>query len=123
VRQSIQSECEHAAVASCIYCPTCGTKYTRTPVARGCLALLFAPLEFLAGVYTPASATPELDVTACREQILSGNPEDIRRALGFLGQLGPYGRVIREVIEPLQQHSDQDIALRARDAIAAMDAK
>lgn len=123
MQPTIISECEHPPIARCIYCPKCGTKYLQTPVGRGCLALLFAPIELLAGIYTGVSATPELDVTACHEQLLSGNPDAMRSALGFLSDLAPYSRTIRAVVEPLQTHSDQDIALRARDAIVSMDAK
>lgn len=109
--------------SGCVCCPSCGARYTQKPVPRGCLAALFAPLEWIAGVYAPASATPELDVTSCHEQIRTGDPDKIRRALGFLCQLGPFGREIRQIVEPLTNHDDKDIALRARDAILAMDAK
>jgi hypothetical protein len=84
--------------------------------------LLTAPLELIANIYTPTSLTPDLDVTASLEAIRSGDPERTRKALGFLLELAPDARTIRSTIEDLQNDDDRDIALRARDVVAAMDA-
>ena len=43
-------------------------------------------------------------------------------SLGFLLELALQARSIRGEVERLQDHEDRDIALRARDLIAAMDA-
>lgn len=116
--------CGHAAKPGCVYCPDCGEPYPRAPdpQPQGCLDWLLAPIVMLARVYTPVAATPELDVAANLEEIRSGEPERIRRALSHLLVLGPRGQGIREVVEELRDHEDQDIALRARDVLAAMDA-
>ena len=116
------STCEHGRQTGCVYCPTCGIRYATEVEPRGCLGMLAAPLELIARIYTPTSQTPDLDVTACLEAIRSGDPERTRTSLGFLVELAPAARRIRDTIESLQDHDDRDIALRARDVLAAMDA-
>ena len=86
------------------------------------LDVLFAPFEFAARVLCPTSLTPDLDVAFNLEAIRSGDPDRIRASLGFLLELAPQARSIRGEVEKLQDHEDRDIALRARDLIAAMDA-
>jgi hypothetical protein len=54
--------------------------------------------------------------------IRSSDPDRIRASLGFLLELALQARSIRGEVERLQDHEDRDIALRARDLIAAMDA-
>ena len=117
-----RDKCEHRRREGCVYCPTCGTRYATQPQppTRSFFSWLFAPIEFVARIYTPLMATPELDVGANLEQIRTGDSERIRQALGFLLELAPNAREIRPVIEALQDHDDLDIALRARDVIAAM---
>jgi hypothetical protein len=83
---------------------------------------LLAPLEFVGRVLTPTAVTPDLDVALNLEAIRSGDPERMREALGFLLELAASARSIRPDIEVLQDHEDRDIALRARDVVAAMDA-
>ncbi len=118
------SNCEHARQRGCVYCPTCGVRYAPRPKRqRDFLSWLFAPIEFVARIYTPVMATAELDVTANHQEIRSGDPERIRQSLGFLLELAPQAQRIRPVIEGLIDHEDLDIALRARDVIAAMGPK
>ncbi|MFT4515927.1 MAG: hypothetical protein ACI89X_002339 [Planctomycetota bacterium] len=114
--------CEHSRPTGCVYCPTCGVRYPIEQQHRGCLGLLTAPLELIANIYTPTSLTPDLDVTASLEAIRSGDPERTRKALGFLLELAPDARKIRSAIEDLRDNADRDIALRARDVVAVMDA-
>jgi len=117
-----QAVCQHDRRPDCIYCPTCGVRFPVENARRGILGLLTAPLEFIANIFTPTSLTPDLDVTACLEAIRSGDLDRTRRSLGYLIELAPEARRIRSTVEALLEHPDQDIALRARDVVAAMDA-
>ncbi|MFO1078437.1 MAG: hypothetical protein U1E73_12005 [Planctomycetota bacterium] len=85
------------------------------------LAPVFAPVALLGRILAGPMATPELDLAACQKGLRSGDPEQIRQALGFVMGMAPQraGRV-RSDIEPLLEHPDRDIALRARDLIATM---
>ena len=122
MRKADASRCEHPRRQGCVYCPTCGDKFAsqRQQPSGGCLSWLLAPIYWVARIYSPVYASPQLDVGANLEQIRTGDPEKIRRALGFLLKLAPHAREIRPVIEALQDHKDRDIALRARDVLAAM---
>ena len=105
VEESIASECDHARRRGCVYCPTCGSRYAPQPKqrSRSFISWLFAPIEFVARIYTPVMATPELDVTANHQEICTGDPERIRCALGFLLELAPHARRLRPVIEALKK--------------------
>tara|TARA_R110002073_G_scaffold191241_1_gene349908 strand:- start:145 stop:531 length:387 start_codon:yes stop_codon:yes gene_type:complete len=114
--------CGHGRRDGCIYCPECGERYR---VARGgsnSTNWFTAAIEWIARIYTPLSATPDLDVACNLEAIRSGDAERTRAALGYLMDLAAQAREIRSTIEGLLNHEDRDIALRARDLIAAMDA-
>ena len=78
------------------------------------------PIARMARVLAPAGASRDVDVGLNLAQIRTGDPDKIRRALGFLSGLAPRAQAPRPVIEALVHHADQDIALRARDLLARM---
>jgi len=113
--------CHHPRRDGCVYCPSCGDRLPVVVEPRGFAASLFAPLDWLASIFTPTSATPDLDVTLNLEAIRTGDPERTRQALDHLQSLAPAAREIRPTIEHLTHHDDRDIAHRARDLLEAMD--
>ena len=115
-------DCGHERREGCIYCPVCGTKYRFATNGRGSKNWLIALIEWIASVMTPTSETPDLYVASNLEAIRSGDPDRTRAALGYLMELAPQARAIRSTIEGHLDDPDRDIALRARDLIAAMDA-
>lgn len=115
--------CEHGPQEGCVYCPICGVRHASLPRKRSLLSKLFAPIAWIARSYMTISATPDMDVGTNLEAIRSQDPKRMRTALGYLLQLAPHARGARAEIEALMQHEDRDIALRARDLVAAIDAR
>jgi hypothetical protein len=114
--------CGHRRRDGCIYCPKCGERYRVVREDSKSTNWFTAVIEWIARIYTPLSATPDLDVAFNLEAIRSGDADRTRAALGYLMDLSAQAREIRSTIEELLSHEDRDIALRARDLIAAMDA-
>lgn len=125
VQENGSSNCDHPRRAGCVYCPTCGVRYPLQLEARsesgGCLAWLMAPADMVSRIWAGTESSPDLDVAANIEQIRTGDPDKIRRALGFLRQLGPFAWRARPLLEDLQNHEDLDIAHRARDILGTLD--
>lgn len=96
----------------------CGIRYAIEPPTQATSCWL-APMAFVVRIGTALTRSPDLDVAANLEQIRTGDPEKIRRALGFLLEMASYAREAQPIIEAPQDHSDLDIALRARDVIVA----
>jgi len=116
----LTTSCAHPTEAECVYCPTCGVAYSLPRKPPTFVEIVFAPVAFLARVLAGPMATPELDLAACQEGLRSGDPKQIRRALGFLMGMAPRAWRVRSDVEPLLVHPDRDLALRARDLIATM---